>query len=513
MRRHCLVVLLLLVAVLAVSAALADVKLPSLVGDNMCLQQGKALNIWGWADPLEKVTVSFCGQSVSADADSAGKWAAKLQPLKAGGPFEMTIAGKNSITLKNIVIGEVWVCSGQSNMQFGVAGVNNAAQEIAAANYPNLRLFQVPNVPAQQPVDNVKSQWNPCTSQSVPGFTAVGYFFGRDLHKALGIPIGLINTSWGGTPAEAWATSPSMKADPEYKPLLENWDKNVAAYPAAIEQYNTVTLDKWKKDCEAAKAAGKPLPNRPYAPQGPDSPNRPANLYNGMIAPLVNYSVAGAIWYQGESNAGRAYQYRKLLPLMIGDWRKAWGDDFPFYIVQLANFMGRKWEPAESAWAELREAQSMTAAQPKNGQAVIIDVGDAADIHPKDKQTVGYRLSLIGLANVYGQNVEYSGPAYAGLTIAKKKVRLSFTHAAGMAPKGGKFLTGFQIAGADKKWFMASAHVKGDTVVVYSRKVAAPVAVRYGWGDNPRCNLYNAAGLPASPFRTDEWPGVTINNH
>jgi sialate O-acetylesterase len=236
-------------------------------------------------------------------------------------------------------------------------------------------------------------------------------------------------------------------------------------------------------------------------------------LYNGMIAPLVPYAIRGAIWYQGESNAGRAYQYRKLLPLMIADWRKAWGEDFSFYIVQLANFMARKDDPGDSAWAELREAQSMTAAQPHNGQAVIIDVGDASNIHPTDKQTVGYRLSLLALHNDYGKNVEYSGPAYASMKIDGDRIVLTFTRAEGMKPVGETFLHGFQIAGADKKFYWATAHIKGHEITVFSRKVPAPVAVRYGWADNPDANLYNAAGLPASPFRTDEWPGCTINNH
>jgi len=512
MRRNRLIVALLIVAVVAASAAMADVKLPSLVGDNMCLQQGKALNIWGWADPQEKITVSFCGQDVSAVADADGKWSVKLQPLKSGGPFEMTIAGKNSVTLKNIMIGEVWVCSGQSNMQWSMAVVKNSAEEIAAANFPNIRLFQVPRVTAVEPVADVKAQWQVCSPQTVPNFSAVGYMFGRELHQVLKVPVGLIDTSWGGTPAEAWATTPSIAADPEYKQLLDNWNKTIAGYPAALDKFKA-DLGKWKQDTAAAKAAGKPLPVQPRGPQGADSPNRPGNLYNGMIAPLLNYPVAGAIWYQGESNAGRAYQYRKLLPLMIADWRKSWGDDFPFYIVQLANYMGRKWEPAESAWAELREAQSMTAAMPGNGQAVIIDVGEANDIHPRDKQTVGYRLSLIALANAYGQKVEYSGPACVGMKTEGNKIRLSFAHAAGMAPRDGKFVSGFQIAGADKQWHMATARVVGCDVVVHSRKVACPVAVRYAWADNPRCNLYNAAGLPASPFRTDDWPGVTINNH
>jgi len=493
--------------------ASADVKLPALIGDNMVLQRGLPLKVWGWADAGEKVTVSFKDQKAEATASDKGQWLATLPAIAdAGGPFELTIAGKNTITLKNVLVGEVWVCSGQSNMQMSVAGVKNAADEIAAANYPNIRLFGVPNVTSQTPLDDVKSSWRECTSANIPGFTAAGYFFGRDLSKALNVPVGLIGTSWGGTCAEAWSTVPTLKADKDFDQQFANWDKAIADYPQNLEKYKAA-LEAWKKAAAEAKAAGKPAPRQPYAPNGPDSPNRPGNLYYAMIAPLVNYAIRGAIWYQGESNAGRAYTYRKLLPLMIADWRKAWGLDFSFYIVSLANFMARKDEPAESAWAELREAQSMTAAMPNNGIAVIIDVGDAADIHPKDKQTVGNRLALQAEGRTYGMNVPCDSPSYAGMSIEGSRIRVRFKGVYdGLVAKDSKFVRGFAIAGADKKFVWATAHIQGDSVVVYSRKVKQPVAVRYAWADNPKCNLYNKAGLPADPFRTDTWPGVTINN-
>jgi len=497
-------------AVLALASA--DVKLPALVGNDMVLQQAQPLKIWGWADPAEKVTVTLCGQTAEATADGQGQWLVTLQPLQAGGPFDMTITGKNTLTLKNILVGEVWVCSGQSNMAMTTGGVKNAAEEIAAADFPNIRLFTVARVTAQEHQPDTKGQWRACSPQTVGGFSAVGYFFGRDLHKELKVPVGLIDSSWGGTLAEAWTTVPTLKADPDYEGQFKAWEKYLADYPAAMEKYN-VAVEEWKKAVAAAKAEGKPLPRAPGAPNGPDNPNRPGNLYGGMIAPLVNFAIRGAIWYQGESNAGRAYVYRKLLPTMIGDWRKAWGLEFPFYIVQLANFMARKYEPADSAWAELREAQAMTAKLPGNGMAVIIDVGEAADIHPRDKQTVGHRLAVIALARAYGKSVSYSGPEYTGMTIEGSKIRLQFTHTdGGLAARDSKFLRGFAIAGADKKFNFASAHIVGDTVVVHSRHVKQPVAVRYAWADNPRCNLYNGAGLPAIPFRTDDWPGVTINN-
>jgi sialate O-acetylesterase len=504
-------VFVLLIAVLAGALAHADVRLPGLVGDNMVLQQGQALKIWGWADAGEKVTVSFNGQTANATTDAQGNWLAPLPAMAAGGPFDMTIAGKNSLTLKNVMLGEVWVCSGQSNMAFTTNGVINAQDEMAKADFPNIRLFTVPRVTATEAQTDAKGQWKVCTPQTVGGFSAVGYFLGRNLFQKLNVPIGLIDSSWGGTCAEAWTTVPTLKADADYNTQFANWDKAIADYPAAMEKYKT-DMEAWKVASEKAKAAGQPQPRQPYAPNGPLNPNRPGNLYYGMIAPLVNYTIRGAIWYQGESNAGRAYMYRKLLPTMIGDWRKAWGSDFPFYIVQLANFMPRKDQPGDSAWAELREAQTMTAKLPHNGMAVIIDVGDAADIHPRDKQTVGYRLALQALGHAYGKDVPCDSPQYASMSVAGRNVTLRFANSyAGLVSKDDKFLHGFAIAGADKKFYWASAHVKGDTVIVHSRFVKQPVAVRYAWADNPECNLYNSAGLPAIPFRTDDWPGVTIN--
>lgn len=504
--------LLPLLLCVALGAAHADVRLPAVLGENMVLQQGLPVKVWGWADAGEKVTVSFNGQTAEATANDQGQWVATLQPMKAGGPFEMTVAGKNTLTLKNILVGEVWVCSGQSNMGMTVNGVKNATEEIAAANYPQIRLFTVNHVTAQEPQADTKGNWAECSPATVPGFSAAGYFFGRDLYKAINVPIGLINSSWGGTCAEAWTTVPSLQADPDYKPQFDYWEKAIADYPTNLANYKTA-MENWKKAAEEAKAAGKPIPPQPYPPNGPDSPNRPGCLYNAMISPIVNFTIRGAIWYQGESNAGRAYVYRKLLPLMISDWRKAWGEDFAFYIVSLANFTARKDEPGDSTWAELREAQSMTAKMPNNGLAVIIDVGEAADIHPKDKQTVGNRLALQAEAKTYGLDVRCDSPDYTGMSIEGNKIRVRFAHTyGGLTAKDSKRVIGFAIAGEDKKFYWASAHIEGDSVVVYSRHVKLPVAVRYAWAENPRCNLYNAAGLPADPFRTDDWQGCTFKN-
>jgi sialate O-acetylesterase len=341
----------------------------------------------------------------------------------------------------------------------------------------------------------------------------VAYFFGRYLHKELNVPVGLIHTSWGGTPAEAWTRREVLEANPDCAPILKRYDDAVAKYPQAMKEYEQ-KLAEWKEAAQKAKAESTNPPRRPGEPFGPGHPHSPAGLYNAMIAPLIPYGIAGAIWYQGESNAGRAYQYRTLFPDMIKNWRNDWGvGKFPFLFVQLANFMKTKPEPDESAWAELREAQTMTLALPNTGMAVIIDIGDADDIHPKNKQDVGKRLALWALANTYGKKLVYSGPIYKSMKVDGNSIVLSFDHVGGgLVAKGGEELEGFAIAGSDKKFVWADARINGDTVIVSSDKVSEPVAVRYAWADNPVCNLYNKEELPASPFRTDEWPGVTAEN-
>ncbi|MCM8767173.1 MAG: sialate O-acetylesterase [Candidatus Omnitrophica bacterium] len=491
----------------------SEIKLPALISDNMVLQQGMEVPIWGQADPNEKVTVIIGNKKISTTADNQGRWMVKFDRLEPGGPFEMTITGKNKIIIKNILVGEVWICSGQSNMAWPVSNVKDAQKEISEANYPQIRFFSVTRTTSIEPQQDCKGKWVECSPSTVGGFSAVGYFFGRELHKSMGIPVGLINSSWGGTPAEAWTSYSVLETAPELKPILERWNKIIANYPQAKEKYEK-DLIKWKEDAEKAKDKGQPEPTRPSPPPGPDSPHRPGNLYNGMIAPLIPYAIKGVIWYQGESNVGRAYQYRKLFPVLIHNWRESWGQgDFPFLFVQLANFMQVKSEPEESAWAEMREAQMMALSIPNTGMAVTIDIGDANDIHPKNKQDVGYRLALIAKKIAYGQNIVYSGPIYKYMKVEGNKVRLYFEHTgSGLIAKGGEPLTGFAIAGEERKFVWAKSIIDGNTVVVYNEKVLNPVAVRYAWADNPICNLYNKEGLPASPFRTDDWPGITINN-
>ncbi|MGC8784903.1 MAG: sialate O-acetylesterase [Armatimonadota bacterium] len=496
---------------LAVSAV-ADVRLARIFSDHAVLQQRKLVPVWGTADPGEKVTVEFRGQKVSTVANDNGEWRVTLKPMPAGGPFQMTVRGNNTIVLDDVLVGEVWICSGQSNMEWPVALSNNAEQEIAQANYPQIRLFTVPKAVSDQPLKDLNGgAWQPCTPETVRSFSAVGYFFIRELHRTLKVPVGMIQSAWGGTPAESWTSKPTLMANPSLRYLLENWQRAEANYPQVLENYQK-QLAAWEKAAAQARAEGKPEPKKPDQPQDPrTNPWKPSGLFNAMIAPIVPYALQGVIWYQGESNAGRAYEYRTLFPAMIQDWREAWAQgDFPFLFVQLANFMAVKPEPGESAWAELREAQTMALALPKTGMAVAIDIGDANDIHPRNKQDVGKRLALNALAIAYGKKVVYSGPLYERMKREGNAIRLYFKHVnGGLTTPNGEPLRGFAIAGADRRFVWAEARIEGNTVVVSSPQVPEPVAVRYAWADNPVCNLYNRAGLPASPFRTDDWPGVT----
>jgi len=494
-------------------ATRADVRLPSIIGDNMVLQGGDIVRIWGWADPNEEIAVSVSWRKTewTIQTGGDGKWMFRMSAPEAGGPYEMTLKGKNVVTLKNILVGEVWVCSGQSNMQWPVKQSANAEQEIAAATYPKMRLFSVERKVAETPQGNCTGKWVECSPETVGDFSAVAYFFGRELHKGLNVPVGLIHTSWGGTPAESWTSSAVIEEDAVFEPIVTRYKEAMANYPKAKKEYDE-KLEQWKKEVEKAKAEGTKAPPKPSEPFGPGSPWTPAGLHNAMIAPLVPYAIRGAIWYQGESNAGRAYQYRELFPAMIKSWWKTWPQGgFPFLFVQLANYMQTKDEPGESAWAELREAQLMALDLPDAGMAVAIDIGEAGDIHPKNKQDVGKRLALWALANIHSKNVVCSGPLYKSMEKKDNKIILRFDHVGGgLAAKDGGPLKGFAIAGQDHKFVWADARIAGDTVVVSSDKLAEPVAVRYAWADNPVCNLYNKAGLPTSPFRTDAWPGVTV---
>ena len=512
--RHasCLALALLLGVYLQSPARLhADIRLPKVLSDRMVLQQNLPLVVWGHADPGESVKVSFRGQEAATQADSTGRWRVLLAPMAPGGPFEMAVIGKNSLKLQDILVGDVWVCSGQSNMEWPMSQVNNAEQEIAAANFPRIRLFSVKHEVADTPQEDLTGEWTVTTPENIKDFSAVGYFFGRELHKDLNVPVGLIDSSWGGTPAESWTSEITLRNDLSLQPILWQWKRVLADYPGAKTNYER-DLAAWEKNSSEAKAAGKPEPPRPAKPRGPGHSWTPAGLFNAMLAPLTSFGIRGAIWYQGESNAQpfRAGEYRRLFSAMIEDWRRAWDQGpFPFFFVQLANFKERKTMPTDSAWAELRESQTAALGLPNTGMAVIIDIGEAGDIHPRNKQDVGHRLALAAKAVAFGKDVSFSGPLYKGMTLEGNQVRVHFAHAgAGMKAKDGGALKGFAVAGKDRKFVWANARIEGKTIVVSSPSVNHPVAVRYGWADNPECNLYGGTDLPASPFRTDNWPGL-----
>lgn len=619
----------------------ANITLPAVFTSHMVLQRQKPVHVWGWAEKGEKITVSINGQKISAKAGNTGMWMVTLTSMPAGGPYELTISGKNKIVLSDILIGDVYICSGQSNMEWVLKNTNNAAKEIAASSYPDIRLFTVKKAMRFSEKEDVEAEpWAVCGPSSSGDFSAVAYFFARKLVTDINIPIGLIHTSWGGTNIEAWTSWDVMSKTADYSKVdlqkmqaertevdkrqqafqqsLQNdkgdaekwyepanagtgwknihlpkvWEqteignadgivwfkKEFELPPAAAGKKYTLSLGPiddddvtyingkqvgaikaWNTDrvydidpsvLVAGKntliikvtdnAGGGGLYGKPeqlflgigaekislagewqYKPSvlntsfgitdnGPNS--FPSQLYNAMIAPLVKFSIKGAIWYQGESNAAQAYKYRTLFPGMINNWRNKWGDSFPFFWVQLANFMKPDSLPVQSDWAELREAQSMTLQLPQTGQAVIIDIGEANDIHPRNKQDVGYRLALAAEKTVYNKDIVYSGPVYQSMKTEKNKIILQFTNTGSgmMAKDKYGYLRGFAIAGADQHFVWATAIIDGDKVIVSNAAVASPVAVRYAWGNNPDdAGLYNNEGLPASPFRTDSWKGIT----
>ncbi len=633
----------------------AEIKLPKILGSNMVLQRDVEFKIWGWADKNEKITIRFNGIVETTEADKAGNWLVTFPPMKAGGPYVMIIEGKNIIELKNILVGDVWICSGQSNMEWPLSSAKDAEYEMAGASYPHIRLFRAPHNIQYKPVKDVpEGEWKECVPDNVGDFSAVGYFFGRHIHKEINVPIGLLFTSWGGTNVETWTSTESISQVEGFKDRIAdlerfNPDEIIAERKVKIEKILAdfgadgkgivdgkpiwadpdLDISKWKdmelpqlwenagldgldglvwfrKEFElpvdvAAKGIilelgpiddsditwvnGKKVgemkekyrDNRIYtvAPEilnegrnvvavrvedyrgggglwgkpeqlkvrsenfeqslagtwkyrissldlkinisdfiGPNS--YPTLLFNGMIHPFLNFTVKGVIWYQGESNASRAYQYRTLFPLMIKDWREKWNHpDMPFLFVQLANYQKPPVNPGESEWAELREAQLMALSLSNTGMAITIDVGEADDIHPRNKQDVGKRLALAAMKIVYGKDIVYSGPIYKSMQVEDKKVIIEFDHIGSglkICDRYG-YLKGFAVAGENQKFYWAKAYIMDNRVIVYSDEVEKPVAVRYGWADNPDdVNLYNQEGLPASPFRTDDWKGITYGN-
>lgn len=484
--------------VLALVSARAEVKLNGLFTDGAVLQQGLAVPVWGTARDGEKVTVKIQDQEVSTVAKD-GRWSVKLKSLKPGGSSTLTVVGDNVITLTNVLVGEVWLCSGQSNMGFQLNRADNAAATIAAAGDPELRLFSVPHESDDTPRTDVAGKWKESTSATASNFSAVAYFFGRDLRRARKVPIGLIDSSVGGTPAEAWTARGTLEADPELKKILELHAERVQKFdPEQARTQHAKELAKHKEAVAQAKAAGTIPPTAPRPIADPSrTAQRPTGLYNAMIAPLQPYALRGVIWYQGEANSGRAEQYQKLFPALIQNWRAAWGQGgFPFLFVQIA--------PHEKMTPEIREAQLLTAQRvPATAVIVTTDVGNATDIHPTQKEPVGSRLALAARALAYGEKIEHSGPVFDSMKVDGSRAVLSFTHVgSGLVAQAGE-LRGFTIAGADDNFVPAQAKIEGTKIIVSAAAVSQPTAVRYGWERVPDVNLFNRDGLPASPFRTD----------
>lgn len=506
-----------LLATLAITLAAltnlhAAVRLPAIFSDHMVLQRDAVVPVWGWADPGEAVTVTIAGQTKTATADAAGKWSVKLDKLAAGETQTLVVSGKNKVTVNDVLIGEVWLGSGQSNMQMQMKGVQNIEQEKAAAKFPQIRVFTVKRNEQVAPQTDCEGAWVLCSPETVETFSATAYFFGRELHQKLNVPVGLIVAAVGATPVEGWTSMEKMSGRKELAPVFAEWDAKmrVPFDPVKAQAQYQKQYAAWKTNSAKRVAEGKPAG---YAPQKPVPPredkNYPGNLFNGMIAPIIPYAMRGAIWYQGENSgrAGFAQLYEYQLPLLIADWRERWGQgEFPFAWVQLANYREYTNSPSPvSHWARVREGMLKSLAVTNTGMAVAIDIGMTDNIHPINKQEVGRRLGLWAKAQVYGEKIPFSGPLPAGHKVSGDEIILSFKHAdGGLMAKDGD-LQGFVIAGADKQWHWAKARIEGENVVVSSPEVKSPLAVRYAWSDNPKCNLYNGAGLPASPFRTDDW--------
>lgn len=476
----------------------AQIKLPALVSDNMILQQNAKVNLWGWAAPNENIQIQLGWQKelVETKADAKGYWKVEVSTPKADEKkYTITLQASNKIVLNNVLLGEVWVCSGQSNMFFPVGkqegtwktGVKNYEEEIKNANFPLIRLFTVTTIASEKPLDDVKGNWKECSPESVYDFSAVGYFFGRDLYQNIKTPIGLISTSWGGTKAEAWTSAKVLEENKDLVPILIENAQKEKQYYADLEAYYT-NLKNGTATAELKK------------PKKTDENKYPYVLYNGMLHPIINYTMKGVIWYQGESNAEKALLYQTLFPAMVQNWRDNWKQgDFPFYYVQIAPHKGQN--------AYIREAQLLSLNKIKNsGMVVTTDVGNETNIHPIDKQTVGYRLSLIARAQTYNESkLVFSGPIYNHMKMDKKQIQLFFDYAEFGLLQKGDVLKEFEVAGEDKVFYPAVAKIKGKTVVVSSEKVNKPIAVRFAWKAVPDPNLFNTENLPASPFRTDNW--------
>ena len=492
---------------LAAQGALADVTLPALLSDHMVLQAKERVLVWGWAQSQEEVFVEIDGQRLARLTDGKGQWRVRLKPMEVGRHLSMIVRGANQIVVNDVLTGEVWLGAGQSNMELPVTKAKNFQQEQAAAEFPQIRMFTVGKRAGTNALEDVTGHWEVCTSNTIGNFSAALYFFGREIHQRLGVPVGLINSSWGGTPIQPWMPLGALQAYPGYAALLERKQAEIASWPAREKQLQAA-LRAWEIAASEAKAAGKAGPPKPWNPGPPDSGQyMPGQLYNAMIHPLLHYRIRGAIWYQGEANAGGgragAADYTDLQSRMIAGWRADWGiGHFPFFFVQLPNWENDS-DRSQASWAFFREGQANVLKAANTGMAVTIDIGEADNIHPRNKQEVGRRLALLALSNVYRQRVVCQGPQFWRYELSGAKVRIRFRHADGGLMAHGGALKGFAVAGDDKSWHPAYAGIDGEAVLVSSPDVPQPVAVRYAWGNNPEGNLYNGAGLPACPFRTD----------
>ncbi|MFN5057313.1 MAG: sialate O-acetylesterase [Verrucomicrobiota bacterium] len=505
--------LALAVLTLGTLASAADLRLPAAFSDHMVLQRDKAVAVWGWADADEEVSVEFAGQKKAAKADASGKWFLRLDPLTASAESrKLTATGKDGrkAEVSDVLVGDVWLGSGQSNMAMTVNRAKDFEQEKAAATFPLIRHFKEESAGAASAQSQAKGKWLACTPDNVGGFGATLYFFGREIHREIGVPIGLINTSVGGTPIESWIAPEVQETKPALKAALEAQSAALPKIdPEKAKADYAVELKKFKAAKAKAVAEGTKVPRPPRnAAEVSERKGSYGQLFNGKVAPLVPYTLKGMLWYQGEANSSdtRAPLYVHQLSALVTDWRARWGEELPFAWVQLPNFT----RPGEG-WPLMREAMLKTLSLPKTGMAVTIDIGEAKDIHPKNKQDVGRRLSLWALGEVYGRKVvAASGPLPAGHEIKGAEVVVTLTHAEGLKTRDGAPVKGFQLAGTDKQWKPATARIDGTKLVVTSAEVAAPVALRYAWLDFPETNLVNSADLPASPFRTDDWAPVSL---
>ncbi len=514
---HRLFPLLVVSATLLPSVLRAELKLPSIVGDHMVLQQKQSNPIWGWDTPGTQVRVSFAGQSKSAQAGPDGRWVVKLDAVPANAqPAQMDISTPSQkITVSDVLVGEVWMCSGQSNMGFTLSSDwNGDLESLAGSHLPNLRLIKVPQVGTQDLQNDFKGAWTNCDADNAKKFSAVGYLFGRYIQQVLQVPVGLIDNAWGGSAAEAWIRRETIEKDARFKRLMEETAKGEAyrATQKAQEDYKAA-MEKHAEAAAKAKAEGRQAPRPPSSPESWLKGNqRPGNIFAGVVHPTLGYGIKGVIWYQGESNSGRAWEYRELFPFMIQEWRKEWNQgDFPFYWVQLADFMKEESQPVESTWAELREAQTRTMSLPNTGQAVITDLGEGKDIHPKNKHDVAARLVRWALAKDYGVKIAYRSPEFKSMQIQENKVVVTIDcFGSALRIFDVENPVGFAVCGEDRVWHWAKGTLKAsDKIELSSEAVAKPIAVRYAWANNPVCNVTSSEGLPLTPFRTDDFEMIT----